>query len=82
MSVTIKKEPHHQSLSDITTDTLVQVKEEDTKDVKIVIHQLQDVADELAERPDIEIKREAVTKAEDGLQSKSMLFQYPSDTLC
>ncbi|GAN01924.1 hypothetical protein MAM1_0014d01361 [Mucor ambiguus] len=69
MSVTVKKEPNYDSLSTTTADTLVPIKEEYTKDVQIIIHQLQDVADELAERPDIEIKVERTTKVEDGLQN-------------
>ncbi|KAK4518425.1 Eukaryotic translation initiation factor eIF-1 [Mucor velutinosus] len=69
MSVTIKKEPNYDSINTTTTDTLLQIKQEDIKEAKIVINQLEDIADELAERPDIEIKQEPTSKVENKLQN-------------
>ncbi|KAL9537041.1 hypothetical protein MBANPS3_012136 [Mucor bainieri] len=84
MSVTIKQEPIDNSptttiTTTTTNDALVPIKEEDVKDIKIVIHQLQDVADELAERPDIEIKVEPTTKVEgelENVRSNRDIFKY------
>lgn len=73
MSVTVKVE------NDYTT---LKIKQEDKKDIKIVIHQLQDIASELAERPDIDIKIERTSKVEDGLQSKLLVSLYISSSLC